>query len=76
MRLSKHLVVHYKSYMVFVYRLKECSTITKGVPKWPFVSVTSELGERVYVRVRSDDYVEEEVGVQEVFVTVELFNFV
>ncbi|XP_026294378.1 chromosome transmission fidelity protein 18 homolog [Frankliniella occidentalis] len=42
-------------------KLKESNTLTKGVPKWPFVSVTSELGERVYVRIRSDEYIEEEV---------------
>lgn len=42
-------------------KLKESNTLTKGVPKWPFVSVTSELGDRVYIRVRSDDYLDEEI---------------
>lgn len=42
-------------------KMKESSTLTKGVPKWPFVSITSELGDRLYVRVRSDDYMEEEI---------------
>ncbi|KAK3915579.1 Chromosome transmission fidelity protein 18-like protein [Frankliniella fusca] len=42
-------------------KLKESNTLTRGVPKWPFVSVTSQLGDRMYVRVRSEEYMEEEV---------------
>ncbi|XP_034234267.1 chromosome transmission fidelity protein 18 homolog isoform X2 [Thrips palmi] len=41
-------------------KLKASSSITKGVPKWPFVSVTSELGDRVYVRLRTEEYMDEQ----------------
>lgn len=41
-------------------KLKASSAITKGVPKWPFVSATSELGDRVYVRLRTEEYMDEQ----------------